>query len=90
MTLLWLGEHRFVGGGEAGPRTGAPVGDAHHDVGCQLRTDPPPSTQHPASNSGSGKLTDSSLLAGGLRNSLSLNSSHWDNKLSKINDNWHI
>ena len=53
--------------------------------------------RHPTSNSGSGKLTDTrhcccrapGLIRLGLRNSLSMNSSHWDNKLSKINDNWH-
>ena len=94
LTLLCLGwgRSRLIDG-EAGPGAGAPVGDAHHDASCQLTTVLTPSRRHrrhPASNFGSGKLTDSLHAAGlGLRNSLSLNTSHWDNKLSNINDNWH-
>lgn len=63
LTLLCMGDDRFVGGGNAWPRTGASVRNAHHDDACQLRTDP--NRRHPKSNSGSGKLTDSPLLLGG-------------------------
>ena len=75
LTLLCLGDDRFVCGGNTWPRTGASVRNAYHDDACQLGTDPQQET--PNIQLWVRKADRQPASAGrGLRNSPSLNSNH--------------